>query len=63
MGGTPYDASDRKYYRFSSFHSGGMINYVLADGSVKGINVSTDPDTMLQLSGRADGQALSTSVD
>ena len=63
LGGTPYDASDRKYYRFSSFHSGGMINYGLADGSVKAINVSTDPDTMLQLSGKADGQALNTSVD
>ena len=63
LGGTPYDASDRKYYRFSSFHSGGQINYVFVDGSVRALNVATDPDTMLLLAGKADGQALSTSVD
>ena len=63
MGGTPYDASARQYFRFSSFHAGGMINYVMADGSVKAIPVNTDADTMLQLAGRADGQSLSTSID
>ena len=62
LGGTPYDASDRTYYRFSSFHSGGMINYTFADGAVKAINVSTDPDPILALAGRADGQ-VSSSVD
>ena len=62
LGGTPYDASDRTYYRFSSFHSGGMINYTCADGSVKALNVSTDPDAILALAGRADGQ-VSSSVD
>jgi len=63
FGGTPYNAADRQYYRFSSFHAGGGINYVFADGSVKTLAVSTDPDTMLQLAGKADGQALSTSID
>jgi prepilin-type N-terminal cleavage/methylation domain-containing protein/prepilin-type processing-associated H-X9-DG protein len=61
--GTPYNAADRQYYRFSSFHAGGGINYVFADGSVRSLSVSTDPDTMLQLAGKADGQALSTSID
>jgi len=61
MGGVPYDASDRRYYRFSSFHSGGMINYVMADGAVKAIPLGTDPDVMLQIAGKADG--MSTSLD
>ena len=61
MGGVPWDASERNYSRFSSFHSGGMINYVMADGAVKAIPLGTDPDVMLRIAGKADG--MSTSFD
>ncbi|RLS30476.1 MAG: DUF1559 domain-containing protein [Planctomycetota bacterium] len=55
FGGVQYDSSVRAYNRFSSFHSGGQVNYVMTDGSVRGISVGADPDAMLQLAGRQDG--------
>jgi prepilin-type processing-associated H-X9-DG protein len=62
-GGTRYNPADRNWYRFGSFHSGGLIGYSMVDGSVRNLAVDTDPLTLLQLAGRADGQAFNTSVD
>ena len=44
-------------------HAGGLIGYSMLDGSVKFLAVDTDPLTLLQLAGRADGQSLNTSID
>jgi hypothetical protein len=63
FGGSRYDPRARTWYRFGSMHSGGMIGYSMVDGSVKYLAVDTDPLTLLQLAGRADGQALNTSID
>ena len=62
-GGTRYDPTNRTWYRFSSMHAGGLIGYAMVDGSIKFVGVDTDPLTLLQLAGRADGQALNTSID
>ena len=61
--GTRYNPADRKWYRFGSMHGGSLIGYSMVDGSVKFLAVDTDPLTLLQLAGRADGQALNTSID
>ena len=42
-------------FRFSSFHSGGIINSALADGSVRGMSITTDYATWLLLGSMADG--------
>ncbi len=63
FGGSRYNPADRTWYRFSSMHSGGLIGYTMLDGSVKFIAVDTDPLTLLQLAGRADGQVFNTSID
>jgi len=61
-GGTRYDPTVRQWYRFASMHAGGLIGYTLVDGSVRFLPVDTDPVTLLQLAGRADGQSLNTPV-
>jgi prepilin-type N-terminal cleavage/methylation domain-containing protein/prepilin-type processing-associated H-X9-DG protein len=43
---------------FGSFHSGGVINTVFADGSIHTIREDIDPQVFLQLGHRADGQIL-----
>lgn len=58
FGGVPYDASSREWYRYSSFHSGGLVQWTLLDGSVKSLSVSTDADVTLRLSGIADNEVL-----
>jgi prepilin-type N-terminal cleavage/methylation domain-containing protein/prepilin-type processing-associated H-X9-DG protein len=63
LNGTDYDNTVRDWTRFSSFHSGGIVNYVLADGSVKAIPLDTDRLTLIQLSGRADGESFNASID
>ena len=63
FGGTRYNPADRNWYRFGSMHAGGLIGYSMVDGSVKYLAVDTDPLTLLQLAGRADGQSLNTSID
>jgi prepilin-type processing-associated H-X9-DG protein len=63
FGGERYDPRDRTWYNFSSMHAGGLIGYAMVDGSVKYLAVDTDPQTLLQLAGRADGQTLKTSID
>lgn len=63
FGGTAYNNRDRNYFRFSSLHSGDLVNYTLLDGSVKGIPLSVDAQALLQLSGRGDGETLSTTLD
>ena len=61
--GERFDPRDRTWYNFASMHAGGSIGYSMVDGSVKYLAVDTDPLTLLQLAGRADGQALKTSID
>jgi hypothetical protein len=63
FGGTRYNPADRTWYRFGSMHGGSLIGYSMVDGSVKFLAVDTDPLTLLQLAGRADGQSLNTSID
>ena len=63
FGGSRSDPRSRTWYRFGSMHAGGLIGYSMVDGSVKNIAVDTDPLTLLQLAGSADGQSLNTSVD
>jgi len=61
--GQPYDPRDRTWYNFASMHAGGLIGYAMVDGSVKYLAVDTDPQTLLQIAGREDGQVLKTSID
>ena len=42
-------------FRFSSFHSGGIINSCFADGSVRGISITADYRSWLLLGSMADG--------
>jgi len=42
-------------FRFSSFHSGGIINSAFADGSVRGISITADYKSWLLLGSMADG--------
>ena len=42
-------------FRFSSMHSGGIINSSLADGSVRSLSIETDYRTWLLLGSMADG--------
>jgi len=43
---------------FGSWHSGGMCNFALADGSVRGISSSVNLDTLARLCNREDGQLI-----
>jgi hypothetical protein len=54
-GGTRPTLEDAK---FSSRHAG-IVQYTLADGSVRALSTSTDADILLRLGGIADGQVIS----
>ena len=60
--GTPYNASVKAWNRFSSMHTGGVLQWTLSDGAVKVIPLSTDPLTMLRLGGMADGEVADSSA-
>lgn len=62
MAGTPYNAATKAWFRFSSMHTGGVLQWTLADGSVKAIPLNTDADVMLRLGGRADGETFDGSI-
>jgi len=62
FGGTTYNKAQRTYYRFSSLHSGGIVQYTMGDGAVKPLSLSVDPDTMLRLGGFADGENMNGEV-
>ena len=59
----PPNGADKKVDRllfvgpFSSYHSGGIVNFGFGDGSVRALG-SIDPKVYTQLGSRADGQLL-----
>jgi len=59
LGGAQYNNLDRQWYRFSSMHSGSVINFTLADGAVRPISLNVDRQILLRVSGRNDGQSVS----
>ena len=61
--GVPYDNLVRNWYRFSSMHPGAIVNFSFADGSVHSINLAVDRQVLLQIAGRADGEALKVKLD
>ena len=44
---------------FGAKHSGNFINWSFADGSAHSVSESINPDVLIQLAGRADGEVLS----
>ena len=60
--GAPYNASIKTWNRFSSMHTGGVLQWTLSDGAVKVIPLNTDPLTMLRLGGMADGEVADLSI-
>ena len=58
LGGTPYPDYDGRWYVFGSRHAGNFINWAFADGSAHSISESINPDLLIQLAGRADGEVL-----
>jgi prepilin-type N-terminal cleavage/methylation domain-containing protein len=62
LSGTPYNAAVKAWNRFSSMHPGGIIQWTLGDGSVKGIPLSIDPDVMIRMTGQADGEVFDSSA-
>jgi prepilin-type N-terminal cleavage/methylation domain-containing protein/prepilin-type processing-associated H-X9-DG protein len=47
--------SNPDWYNFGSKHPGNIVNFVFADGSVHGLNVSISYDTFQSMAGMADG--------
>ncbi|MCA9134945.1 MAG: DUF1559 domain-containing protein, partial [Planctomycetales bacterium] len=45
------------YYKFNSLHGGKMVNFALADGSVRAVAPTVDRSLFLYLSSMADGRA------
>ena len=58
LGGVPYNNLDRQWYRFSSRHSGNVVNFALTDGAVRNISLTIDRQMLLNISGRADSQTV-----
>jgi len=56
--GIPWQTSVacKAWWRYSSFHSGGIINTTFADGSVRGFPLTTEYRVWLAAGGMADGQ-------
>jgi prepilin-type N-terminal cleavage/methylation domain-containing protein/prepilin-type processing-associated H-X9-DG protein len=50
--------TDRYNSNFGSYHSGGMCQFVMGDGSVRGISPSIDTSTLGLLASRNDGQPI-----
>jgi hypothetical protein len=63
FGGTPYNATVKEWYRYNSYHTGGINQWTLLDGSVKALSANTDADVTLQLSGIADNEVINASLD
>ncbi|MCY2983793.1 MAG: DUF1559 domain-containing protein [Planctomycetota bacterium] len=58
----PYVNSTKAWFRFNSMHTG-LNQWTLADGSVKGLSLSTDANVMLSFGGSADGDVVSGDVN
>ncbi len=61
--GTPFNNNIRSLVRFSSLHSGGIINVCLGDGSVKSMTTQTDNNVYLSMSGAADGSVVANAPE
>ncbi len=57
--GAAFNNAERSSVRFSSMHAGGVINFTLGDGSVKGLTTTTDNNIFLGMGGMADGSVIS----
>jgi prepilin-type N-terminal cleavage/methylation domain-containing protein/prepilin-type processing-associated H-X9-DG protein len=58
LAGNPFPDYDGRWYVFGSRHSGNFINWAFADGSAHSISEAINPDLLIQLAGRADGEVL-----
>ena len=54
-----WDDNENNWIRFSSMHTGGIIQFCLGDGAVRQMTTSTDYKTMYRYAGMADGQTHS----
>jgi prepilin-type processing-associated H-X9-DG protein len=52
------NGNDVDWYQFSSRHTGGIVQFAFADGSVRPITTSSDWWTYLYASGMQDGQVI-----
>ncbi|MBA4064707.1 MAG: prepilin-type cleavage/methylation domain-containing protein [Isosphaera sp.] len=52
---SPTDTSGRERDKFGSYHTG-IVQFVMCDGSVRGVRTSIDLTTLSRLSNRGDGQ-------
>ena len=59
LAGNPYPAYNGAWWAFGADHAGNFINWAFADGSAHSISESINPDVLIQLAGRADGEVLS----
>ncbi|MCA9011564.1 MAG: DUF1559 domain-containing protein, partial [Planctomycetaceae bacterium] len=51
------NTSVQNWYQFESFHTG-MIQFALADGSVRAVSKNIDQDTFHRLTAMQDGQVV-----
>ena len=58
LAGNPYPDYDGRWYVFGSKHQGNFMNWAFSDGSSHSISESINPDLLIQLAGRADGEVL-----
>lgn len=58
FGGVEYNVREKRWFRFSSFHSGDVLQWTRGDGSVTAIPLSVDRNTMLWMSAMADGNVI-----
>lgn len=61
-GGTTYNRRIREWFRFSSMHTGGLIQYTMADAAVKPLALDIDANAMLQLAGCRDGETIDADI-
>ncbi|MBN2295281.1 MAG: DUF1559 domain-containing protein [Pirellulales bacterium] len=57
----PSIADNMRTYHFGSYHSGGICNFVMADGSVMGLSPVMDTEVLGYLANRHDGASISQS--
>jgi prepilin-type processing-associated H-X9-DG protein len=53
--------NDNDHHQFQSNHTGGIVTFAWADGSVRGIRPTADYNAFIYASGKADGQAFDCS--
>ncbi|HEY2909946.1 MAG TPA: DUF1559 domain-containing protein, partial [Gemmataceae bacterium] len=43
-----------QWYQYGSKHTGGIVNFAMCDGSVRGVSTSTNANTFIYVSGMND---------